>query len=126
MCYLCEFADSWGYVRYELTAVAGLSSREVVFNVFFMLRPKSIMVVQNQQLKVCCIFLVDHPHYPLFCFVCFLLKVYSVAIEAGATTINVPDTVGYTTPKEFMGLMHHLRGTVRYASDWRRNGRSRR
>ncbi|CAN0233516.1 unnamed protein product, partial [Ectocarpus fasciculatus] len=43
----------------------------------------------------------------------FLSEVYSVAIEAGATTINVPDTVGYTTPKEFMGLMHHLRGTVR-------------
>lgn len=41
-------------------------------------------------------------------------KVYSIAIEAGATTINVPDTVGYTTPKEFMGLMHHLRRTVRY------------
>lgn len=42
-----------------------------------------------------------------------LVKVYSVAIECGATTINVPDTVGYTTPKEFMGLMHHLRRTVR-------------
>lgn len=40
-------------------------------------------------------------------------KVYSIAIEAGATTINVPDTVGYTTPKEFLGLMHHLRRTVR-------------
>lgn len=38
---------------------------------------------------------------------------YSIAIEAGATTLNVPDTVGYTTPKEFMGLMHHLRRTVR-------------
>ncbi|CAM9946609.1 unnamed protein product [Ascophyllum nodosum] len=43
----------------------------------------------------------------------FLSEVYSIAIEAGATTINVPDTVGYTTPKEFIGLMHHLRGTVR-------------
>eukprot|EP00904_Undaria_pinnatifida_P005742 jgi/Undpi1/2298/HiC_scaffold_13.g05682.m1 len=43
----------------------------------------------------------------------FLSEVYSVAIAAGATTINVPDTVGYTTPKEFMGLMHHLRRTVR-------------
>ena len=36
-----------------------------------------------------------------------------MAIAAGASTINVPDTVGYTTPKELMGLMHHLRRTVR-------------
>ncbi|CAM9101613.1 unnamed protein product [Choristocarpus tenellus] len=43
----------------------------------------------------------------------FLSEVYSVAIEAGANTINVPDTVGYTTPAEFMSLMHHLRRTVR-------------
>lgn len=42
-----------------------------------------------------------------------LYQVYSIAIEAGATTLNVPDTVGYTTPKEFLGLMHHLRRTVR-------------
>jgi 2-isopropylmalate synthase len=31
----------------------------------------------------------------------FLCDVMSVAIEAGASTINVPDTVGYTTPDEF-------------------------
>lgn len=47
----------------------------------------------------------------------FLSEVYSVAIAAGATTINVPDTVGYTTPKEFMGLMHHLRKTVKGIDD---------
>jgi 2-isopropylmalate synthase len=43
----------------------------------------------------------------------FLSEVYSVAVEAGATTLNVPDTVGYTTPAEFMRLIHHLRATVR-------------
>uniref|UniRef100_A0A6V1NWK8 2-isopropylmalate synthase n=1 Tax=Heterosigma akashiwo TaxID=2829 RepID=A0A6V1NWK8_HETAK len=43
----------------------------------------------------------------------FLCEVYSVAIEAGATTINVPDTVGYTTPDEFYALMHKLRAGVR-------------
>ncbi len=30
----------------------------------------------------------------------FLCKVVEAAIEAGATTINIPDTVGYTTPRE--------------------------
>mmetsp|Transcript_7793 Transcript_7793/g.10382 ORF Transcript_7793/g.10382 Transcript_7793/m.10382 type:complete len:617 (+) Transcript_7793:116-1966(+) len=43
----------------------------------------------------------------------FLCEVYSVAIEAGATTINVPDTVGYTTPDEFYDLMLKLRRGVR-------------
>ena len=28
----------------------------------------------------------------------FLYQVYERAIAAGATTLNVPDTVGYTTP----------------------------
>ncbi|MFT7621926.1 MAG: 2-isopropylmalate synthase [Myxococcota bacterium] len=31
----------------------------------------------------------------------FLYRALEVAIEAGATTVNVPDTVGYTTPQEF-------------------------
>ena len=39
----------------------------------------------------------------------FLCEVYSRAIAAGATTINVPDTVGYTTPGEFYALMKKLR-----------------
>lgn len=43
----------------------------------------------------------------------FLCEVYSVAIEAGATTINVPDTVGYTTPAEFLSLIKKLRQGVR-------------
>lgn len=35
----------------------------------------------------------------------FLYEVLSVAIEAGATTLNIPDTVGYTTPEEFGALI---------------------
>eukprot|EP00292_Cryptomonas_paramecium_P003288 CAMPEP_0113688768 /NCGR_PEP_ID=MMETSP0038_2-20120614/16733_1 /TAXON_ID=2898 /ORGANISM="Cryptomonas paramecium" /LENGTH=557 /DNA_ID=CAMNT_0000609647 /DNA_START=234 /DNA_END=1903 /DNA_ORIENTATION=+ /assembly_acc=CAM_ASM_000170 len=42
----------------------------------------------------------------------FLAKVYSVAIKAGATTLNVPDTVGFTTPSEFKRLVEYLREHV--------------
>lgn len=38
----------------------------------------------------------------------FLCDVVATAIEAGATTINVPDTVGYTVPKEFEELIRLL------------------
>ena len=39
----------------------------------------------------------------------FLIKVLEVAIQAGATTLNIPDTVGYTTPEEYGGLIRYLR-----------------
>lgn len=42
----------------------------------------------------------------------FLVQVLEVAIRAGATTLNIPDTVGYTTPDEFGGLIKHLRENV--------------
>src|SRR5215216_364382 len=42
----------------------------------------------------------------------YLVQVFSRAIEAGATTLNVPDTVGYTTPSEYAALMEHLRANV--------------
>ncbi|HIC88459.1 MAG TPA: 2-isopropylmalate synthase [Anaerolineae bacterium] len=38
----------------------------------------------------------------------FLYQVLQVAIEAGATTLNIPDTVGYTTPEEFGQLIHDI------------------
>ena len=38
----------------------------------------------------------------------FLAEVLATAIEAGATTINVPDTVGYALPSEYAGLMDQL------------------
>ena len=44
----------------------------------------------------------------------FLYQVLEQAIQAGATTLNIPDTVGYTTPDEFgaliSGIMNHTPG----------------
>ncbi|MDI3280721.1 MAG: 2-isopropylmalate synthase [Bacillota bacterium] len=42
----------------------------------------------------------------------FLARVVAAAIEAGATTINIPDTVGYTLPAEFARLLTYLREAV--------------
>ena len=42
----------------------------------------------------------------------FLVKILGVAIQAGATTLNIPDTVGYTTPEEYGGLIRFLRESV--------------
>jgi 2-isopropylmalate synthase len=42
----------------------------------------------------------------------FLLECYRVAVECGATTINVPDTVGYATPTEFGELIRIVREAV--------------
>ncbi len=38
----------------------------------------------------------------------FLAEVIGAAIAAGATTVNVPDTLGYTTPAEMRGLFQRL------------------
>jgi 2-isopropylmalate synthase len=42
----------------------------------------------------------------------FLAQVVEAAIDAGATTINIPDTVGYTVPDEFAELFRYLRKNV--------------
>jgi 2-isopropylmalate synthase len=42
----------------------------------------------------------------------FLAEVLQAAIEAGATTINIPDTVGYSTPSEMFKLFSWLKETV--------------
>uniref|UniRef100_UPI0025D28279 2-isopropylmalate synthase n=1 Tax=uncultured Deinococcus sp. TaxID=158789 RepID=UPI0025D28279 len=42
----------------------------------------------------------------------FLVRIFKAAVEAGATTINVPDTVGYTTPKEMRELFAYLKGEL--------------
>jgi len=42
----------------------------------------------------------------------FLLESYRVAVGCGATTINVPDTVGYATPSEFGELIRVVREAV--------------
>ncbi len=38
----------------------------------------------------------------------FLIDVYRAATNAGATTLNLPDTVGYALPEEFAALLRHL------------------
>ncbi len=38
----------------------------------------------------------------------FMIEVCRRAVEAGATTINIPDTVGYATPAEFTDLMKRV------------------
>ena len=42
----------------------------------------------------------------------FLAQCYSNAVAAGATTLNVPDTVGYSTPQEMAELITYLREHV--------------
>jgi len=42
----------------------------------------------------------------------FLFQVLAAVIEAGATTLNIPDTVGYTVPAEFGDLIRNIRERV--------------
>lgn len=42
----------------------------------------------------------------------FLYKVLETAIEAGATVLNIPDTVGYSTPNEFGKLIKDIKENV--------------
>jgi len=42
----------------------------------------------------------------------FLIKMITVAVQAGATTINIPDTVGYTTPAEYKALFEMVKAHV--------------
>jgi 2-isopropylmalate synthase len=45
----------------------------------------------------------------------FLTAVVQAAIDAGATTINIPDTVGYAVPEQFASIIRHLIQNVRGA-----------
>lgn len=45
----------------------------------------------------------------------FLARALEVAIDAGATTLNIPDTVGYAVPAEYGELFAWLRANVRGA-----------
>ncbi|WP_446831734.1 2-isopropylmalate synthase [Candidatus Foliamicus sp.] len=42
----------------------------------------------------------------------FLTEIVTAVVEAGATTVNIPDTVGYAVPAQFQALFEHLRATV--------------
>ena len=43
----------------------------------------------------------------------FLCRVLQAVVEAGATTLNIPDTVGYTIPTEFADLITTIRQRVK-------------
>ncbi|MFC2952903.1 2-isopropylmalate synthase [Marinicaulis aureus] len=45
----------------------------------------------------------------------YLIEAVNTAIEAGATTINIPDTVGYTTPEEIVDLFRFLKENAKGA-----------
>ncbi len=45
----------------------------------------------------------------------FLTAVVQAAVDAGATTINIPDTVGYSVPEQFAAVFRHLLENVRGA-----------
>lgn len=47
----------------------------------------------------------------------FLVDVFNAAAASGADTINIPDTVGYTTPKEFFDLVSYIKTNVKAAQD---------
>ncbi len=42
----------------------------------------------------------------------YIVEVIETAIEAGATTINIPDTVGYTVPREYENFVRAITGKV--------------
>jgi 2-isopropylmalate synthase len=43
----------------------------------------------------------------------YVYRMLEDVIEAGATTVNIPDTVGYTTPEEFSAFIHGVLENVR-------------
>ncbi|MBZ4186446.1 2-isopropylmalate synthase [Thermomonas sp. RSS23] len=45
----------------------------------------------------------------------FLVELFNAAVATGATTLNVPDTVGYATPDEIRELFRYLRANVQGA-----------
>lgn len=47
----------------------------------------------------------------------FLARVVQAAIEAGATTVNIPDTVGYAVPEQYAALITYLRSNVKNIDD---------
>lgn len=42
----------------------------------------------------------------------FMVRVVEAVIDAGATTVNLPDTVGYAVPHEYGAMIRHLRERV--------------
>jgi 2-isopropylmalate synthase len=47
----------------------------------------------------------------------FLAEVFDAVVEAGAKTVNIPDTVGYALPNEFGDVIAHLRNETKHGRD---------
>lgn len=47
----------------------------------------------------------------------FWLQVVQTAVDAGASYINIPDTVGFTTPEEFGNIFKYLIDNVQTDRD---------
>lgn len=47
----------------------------------------------------------------------FLAQIVEAVIEAGAKVVNIPDTVGYTTPQEYSRIISYLKENVRGIDD---------
>ncbi len=47
----------------------------------------------------------------------FLVRIFTAVIEAGARTINIPDTVGYTVPKEYYSMIEEIRRRLPHGGD---------
>jgi len=54
----------------------------------------------------------SHPKMPGARISIFLCRILEKAIDAGARTINIPDTVGYTMPEQFSAMIRQLRERI--------------
>ena len=43
----------------------------------------------------------------------YLVDLYTAVAEAGATTLNIPDTVGYAVPEEYAALIAYIAGRIK-------------
>jgi 2-isopropylmalate synthase len=48
----------------------------------------------------------------------FLVEVFRTAAQAGATTLNLPDTVGYCMPQEYADLLRYVMSEVNASAVW--------
>jgi hypothetical protein len=47
----------------------------------------------------------------------FLVKILTAVVKAGAKTINIPDTVGYTVPREYFSMIEEIRNRLPNGGD---------
>ena len=66
-----------------------------------------------QRAKACCDDVEFSPEDAARTELDFLAEVVEKAIEAGATTVNIPDTVGFAVPSHYAAAFAHLRKNVR-------------